>query len=123
MDLQPEELVREAEAAYAALDLNRIMKLFDPEIVLHWNGEPRARGLDELRRWHERSFANVCDYRIRKTLRAASGDTIAVEWTDSWVDAASNASMQGHGAEFWRMNGRRLREWRAYWRGRSVADR
>jgi nuclear transport factor 2 (NTF2) superfamily protein len=116
---QPEELVRGAEAAYGALDIDRIMGLFDAEIVFFWNGELGATGLDQLRRWHESSFANVRDYRIRKTLRAASGDTIAVEWADSWVDAATDARREGHGAEFWIMKGNRLREWRAYWRGRT----
>lgn len=118
----PEGLVYAAEAAYASLDVDRVMALFHPEIVLYWNGELRARGLDEVRRWHERSFAGVRDYRIRKTLRAATGDTIAVEWTDSWRDAASGARTVGHGAELWTMRGDRLCEWHAYWRGHAPAE-
>ena len=117
MEFDPEEMVREVESAYAAPDIDRVMGFFEPEIVLFWNGVRRATGLDEVRSWHQRSFATVRDYRIRKTLRVAAGDTIAVEWTDSWLDTPSNTRRLGYGAEFWTMRGDRLREWHAYWRG------
>ena len=92
------------------------MALFDPEIVLTWNGKVAARGLDESAagtrsgmpaRDRQRVFA-------RKTLRAASGDTIAVEWVARWNDPVTGTPMEGHGGEFWTMRGDRLVEWHAY---------
>jgi hypothetical protein len=114
MSRNPEEIVRAAEAAYTTLDIDEIMALFDPEIVLVWNGKVAARGLDELRRWHEERHAGRKSQTIRKTLRAASGDTIAVEWIARWNDPATGTPMEGHGGEFWRMRGDRLLEWHAY---------
>ncbi len=119
---QVEELVRDVESAYASQDLERVMALFHPDIVFYWNGELRGRGLADLRRWHESAFATAGEYRIRKTLRAAGGDTIAVEWTDSWVDRVSGDRRVGYGAEFWTMNGTRVQRWHAYWRGYGASD-
>jgi hypothetical protein len=39
----PEEIVKQAEATYDALDLERIMELFDPQIVVYWNGQNFAK--------------------------------------------------------------------------------
>ncbi len=72
MSRNPEEIVQAAEAAYTTLDIDQMMALFDPEIVLMWNGKVAARGLDELRRWHEERHAGRERQWIRKTLRAAS---------------------------------------------------
>lgn len=115
--MNPEELVEQAEAAYQAQDLDRIMELFDPEIVWYWNGWKRAEGLDEVRRVHEEGFADgrgdYEEFTIEKTLRAASGDTITVEWETEWVFADGSRN-EGHGGEFWTMRDDRLLEWHAY---------
>src|SRR5690349_19408466 len=100
MSTRAEDIVRAAEAAYTTLDIDQIMALFDPEIVLVWNGKVAARGLDELRRWHEERHAGRERQWIRKTLRAASGDTIAVEWVTRWKDPVTGTPMEGHGGEF-----------------------
>jgi nuclear transport factor 2 (NTF2) superfamily protein len=112
-----DRLVRSAESAYASQDIEAVLALFDPNVVFFWNGVLQARGLTELRRWHETAFANARDYRIRKTLRAASGDTIAVEWADSWIDRGSGTRRRGCGAEFWTMKDAKVLRWDAYWRG------
>ena len=54
---------------------------------------------------------------MRKTLRAASGDTITVEFTETFVRPKTGEPMQGFGGEFWTMDGDRLAEWHLYWRG------
>jgi hypothetical protein len=48
-----EEIVKQAEVAYDALDLDRIIQLFDPQIIVYWNGQKIIEGLEELRKWHE----------------------------------------------------------------------
>ncbi len=45
-------LVRGAERAYQAQDLDTIMQLFHPEIVIYWNGERVASGHREARQFH-----------------------------------------------------------------------
>lgn len=119
--MDPEEIVRHVEAAYQSQDVDRIMELFDPEIVFYWNGRKRGEGRAEVRAVHEEMFGDENDeYEIRKTLRAASGETIAVEWTTSWIDPDGNRN-EGYGGEFWTMRANRLREWHAYHR-RYVHD-
>lgn len=113
--MEPEAIVREAEAAYTAQDVDRIMELFDPEIEIYWNGRKVAEGLAEARTFHENMYAEERqEYEVRKSFRAASGDTITVEWTVDWVDP-DGSPMQGYGGEFWTMRDGRLREWHAYY--------
>ena len=115
--MDPEEIVEQAEAAYQSRDVDRMMELFDPEIVWYWNGWKKAEGLDEVRRLHEEVFTGDQQgdeqFQIEKTLRAASGDTIAVEWETSWTDSAGR-QRTGHGGEFWTMRDGLLLEWHAY---------
>lgn len=94
------------------------MELFDPEIVFYWNGRKQGEGLAEVREAHEEMLFpdDIEEWEIRKTLRAASGDTIAVEWTSSWLDADGNRN-EGYGGEFYTMRDGRLREWHAYHAG------
>jgi uncharacterized protein (TIGR02246 family) len=87
--------VRVAEAAYNALDLDRVLALFTPDVVFYMNGQVVGKGLDDLRRWHERFFAAVQDYRLTKALRAASGDVITVEFSETFVRSKTGEPMQG----------------------------
>jgi hypothetical protein len=118
----PEELVRKAEAAYASLDIDRIMDLFDRDIVLDFNGKKRIEGWDALRQDHLDGFLRMLpdgspgieDYSIKKTLRMACGDMIGVEWVSSFLDRTTGEWVDEHGAEFWWIKGDRLAEWHAY---------
>lgn len=111
--MNSEELVIKVEAAYQSQDVDRMMEFFDPEIVVYWNGQKRAEGIDEVRTFHEEMYSDLQKFDIRKSLRAADGDTIAVEWTSTWVDADGNHK-EGYGGEFWTMHDGQLREWHAY---------
>lgn len=118
----PEELVQAAEAAYASTDIERMMALLDPEIAMYWNGRLEGKGIDEVRAWHAGSiFGNlpdgspkISDYDIRKTLRAATGNVIAVEWEEHYLDLVTGAQVDGFGGEFWWIENDRLVEWHAY---------
>lgn len=112
--MDPEEIVTKTEAAYQSQDIDRIMDLFHPEILMYWNGRKQAEGLAAVRDVHEAMYADeMHEFEIRKSLRAASRDTIAVEWTTTWIDADGNRN-GGYGGEFWLMDDGRLREWHAY---------
>jgi len=122
--MTPEEIVKEAEAAYGAYDLERMMSLFDPEVVVYWNGQKLLEGMDELRKWHEgwMKIEMQGDHWVRKTLRAASGDTIAVEWEDYSL-SDDGKYHNGYGGEFWKMRDGRLLEWRAYHQSYPVDEK
>ena len=109
-------LVAAAEAAYRTHDLSLIMPLLHPDIVIYWNGEKVAEGLDEARWFHVQQLGSKTrnDVQLRKTLRAAEGDTICVEWESSYRDADGEL-VRGRAGEFWTLRYGLLIEWRTYY--------
>jgi len=112
--MTPEDIVRKAEAAYMAQDFDLLRDLFDPEVVVYWGGKKLLEGREQVVEFERKKFASRTNFKIKKTLRAASGDTIAVEWAGSFVLKESGKLIEMHGAEFWKMRNDRLVEWRAY---------
>jgi putative hydrolase of the HAD superfamily len=113
-----DQLVAAAEAAYRSQDLSQIMRLMHPDIVIYWNGQKVAEGLDAARQFHLQrlGFGSTTrrDYELQKTLRAAEGDTICVEWQSSYRDD-NDQLVRGRAGEFWIMRYGLLIEWRAYY--------
>lgn len=113
-----DQLVAAAEAAYRSQDLSQIMPLLHPDIVIYWNGQKVAEGLDAARQFHMQRLGfgttNRRDYQLHKTLRAAEGDTICVEWQSSYRDD-NDQLVRGRAGEFWTMRYGLLIEWRAYY--------
>src|SRR5688500_15662971 len=112
--MNAEEIVRKAEAAYAAQDLELVKDLFDPNVIVYWDGKKLAGGRDAVIKLEEENFASWRDFRIKKTLRTASGDTIAVEWECSFTEKATGNRVEFFGGEFWTIRNNRLVEWHAY---------
>ena len=112
-----DQVVAAAEAAYRSQDLSRIMPLLHPDIVIYWNGIKVAEGLDAARDFHTQrlGFGTKirADYQLRKTLRAAEGVTIGVEWESSYR-TDDGRLVRSRAAEFWTMRYGLLIEWRAY---------
>jgi putative hydrolase of the HAD superfamily len=110
-------LVREAEAAYTTQDVDAALRLFHPDAIVYWNGRKVASGMDEIRQFHvERLGFDGTPrrgFRLRKTLRAAQGDTIAVEW-EATLDSGDGPPIETRAAELWTMRGDLVVEWHAY---------
>jgi phosphoglycolate phosphatase-like HAD superfamily hydrolase len=113
-----DQLVAAAEAAYRSQDLSKIMPLLHPDIVIYWNGKKVAEGLGAARDFHTTrlGFGSLRrrDYQLHKTLRAAEGDTICVEWKSSYRND-EGALVRGRAGEFWTMRYGLLIEWNAYY--------
>lgn len=110
----PEQIVARAEAIYRRRDLEAAVGLFEPDAVIVWNGRQVARGTEAIRAFHERFFDPALqDVELRKTLCAASGAVIAVEWRATWRNPDGSRGEQV-AAEHWTMKGERLAEWRAF---------
>lgn len=114
---EPQRLMAAAETAYGAQDLDAIMALLHPQIVIYWNGRKVASGLTEARAFHVDSLGVGAtartDYKLRKTLRAAQGDTICGEWESSYR-RDDGIEVVSRGGEFWTMRYGLLIEWHAY---------
>lgn len=111
---EAEVMVRHVEATYRTDDLDQVMTLFDPDISIHRNGERVALGPDEARRFHTDTLGvgtgDRHDLHIRKRLRAASGDTIAVEH-DSRHTGPDGEQVHVTAAEFWTLRRGLIIEW------------
>lgn len=112
-----EALVATIEAAYATRDLERVLALFHPEAVVHLNGVRVATGLAEIRRLHVEQLgfggAGRSQYRVHKTLRAATGDTLAVEWWSSYL-GPDGEMVHTRAGEFFVVRYGKLLEWHGY---------
>jgi FMN phosphatase YigB (HAD superfamily) len=113
-DSPAERLVRAVEAAYVADDLERVLALFDPDISIHWNGERVALGRDDARRFHIDTLrvgtGERRDLTIRKRLRAASGDTLAVEHESRSIRPDGSAA-RSTALEVWTLRRGLIIEW------------
>lgn len=101
-----QRMVERVAEAYRTDDPDVVMTLFDPDISIHWNGERVALGRDEARRFHTERLGvgtgDRVDLHIRKRLRSASGDTIAVEHESAAT------------AEIWTLRRGLIVEWHVY---------
>ncbi len=111
---EAEKIVRQAEAVYRRRDVEATMALYTDDAAIFWNGREVARGAEQVRAFHERFYdPSIRDVQLDKTLIAASGDWIAVEWIASWENPDGSKGRQVAG-EHWKMRGDRLCEWRAF---------
>ncbi len=111
--MTPEEIVAFAEKVHQTRDVEQMLQCFDPAIVAYWNGKRVATGLDELRVFYLGFFDKLQAFSLKKSLRAATDDLIAVEWTHTKTDESGRV-WDGYAAEFWTMKDDRLIEWHAY---------
>lgn len=82
--------------------------------MVYWDGKKVMEGRDQVVQFERDNFASWTDFKIKKTLRAASGDWIAVEWEGSFVDKKSGITRAMYGGEFWKIRNGCLVEWIAY---------
>lgn len=112
--MSPEEIVQFAEDVHASCDVERMMECFEDNIVASWNGQPIAANKEELRAWYHGFFDPQKAFSLKKTLCAADGDIIAVEWHHQRTDA-DGKRFEGHAAEIWWMSeNNRLVQWHAH---------
>lgn len=114
---EAQRMVDRVDDAYRSDDLDAIMALFDPDISIHWNGERVALGAEQARRFQAERLGvgtgDRSDVHVRRRLRAASGDTIAVEHESSHRDD-DGALIVAASAEFWTLRRGLIVEWHVY---------
>jgi nuclear transport factor 2 (NTF2) superfamily protein len=120
--MTPEEIVKLAENAYNSQDIEKVKGLFHPDVVVYWDGKKILEGREQVVEFERNNFASMTDFHLKKTMRAASGDTIAVEWTGNFIDKESGKKFEMFGAEFWKLRDGLLFEWRAYLKDYEVDE-
>lgn len=91
--------MREAEAAFGAADINRILAMFTDDVLVRYADLPEMRGLDAYAEFLRSRFARQRNYQARKSLRAVTGDLVIDSWDGAWVDAVTGSPMRGRGIE------------------------
>jgi len=86
---------------------------FTEDCVVRFGDLAEFRGRAELEKFFRARAARQKGYRLRKTLMALSGDTLANSWTGEWQDSETGASMSGHGVEVWVLRGGKIAVWEA----------
>jgi putative hydrolase of the HAD superfamily len=114
---EAQRMVDRVAAAYRSDDLDVVMGLFDPDVSIHWNGERVALGAEQARRFHAERLGvgtgGRNELHLRKRLRSASGDTIAVEHESSHPDADGEL-VAAASAELWTLRRGLIVEWHMY---------
>jgi nuclear transport factor 2 (NTF2) superfamily protein len=108
---EAEQVLREAQDAFIQRDVPRILQGFAPDVVIRYADFPDMKGLGELGAWLEARFKRQKNYRLKKTLRAVTGDTIAAWFEGRWEDAVTGKQMQNRGCEFLTMRDGKIARW------------
>jgi nuclear transport factor 2 (NTF2) superfamily protein len=104
-DDEAEGLMREAEAAFGAADVERILAMFTDDVVVHYADLPEMRGLPAYAEFLRGRLERQRNYRPSKTLRAVTNDLIVDSWDGTWTDVATGKGMCGRGIEILAMRG------------------
>lgn len=119
MELEAYQLTfRDAEAVLAHAqqimskgDIPEIMKTFASDVVVRFADFPETRGKPPLEQFLRARFARQTNYRLRKQLRAVSGNVIVCSWDGEWDDGQNGRQMQGRGIEILTMRGGEIAKW------------
>jgi len=99
-EAEARKIVDEAEAAFLAADVPRILAMFTPDVIVRYADFPEMRGLDALEKFLRARFARQKNYRLKKTFRAVTGNIIGDSWEGQWEDIKTGKKMVGRGMEF-----------------------
>ena len=112
--MTPEEIVKQFEAAFQAQDIELVKDLFDPEVVVYYNGKKLFEGREQFIEFEKKVMDSWKDFNNKITLRAAGGDTIAVEFEVSAILLEDEKQVEIYGAPFWKMRNNCLIELSLY---------
>lgn len=106
-------VLRANERLFANAAVAEIMAGFTDDVVVIFGDLPAMRGKPAVEKFLRARFARQRNYRLKKTLRAVSGDTLAGTWVGEWEDARTGKTMLGRGAECMVMREGKCARWDA----------
>jgi ketosteroid isomerase-like protein len=117
-------LIRRYYDACSAGDVEGLLETVH-EDVTHWflapnPGSRPVAGAQHLARYWRKVQARI-DGRWIVDAIVADGDEAVIEWTLYWTAPGSGERLATRGAEWYRFEGRRIREIRAYYQQREIS--
>ena len=113
--------VSRVESLFTPWNVEGIVAGFTADCVVRFGDLPEFSGTAALRQFFEARAARQKGYRLTKTFRALSGDTISNYWEGDWEDAQTGARIWGRGVEIWRLRDGKIALWEAAFNAREKA--
>jgi hypothetical protein len=118
---QSQALTQQEAAAILARDqelwnraaLPELLDGFTEDITVDFADLPTINGKREPDRIIQARLARQKDYRLKKTLRFVSDNTIVGSWVADWTDGVTGRPMKGKGIEFIEMRDGKCARWEA----------
>ena len=105
--------VAHVESLFMPWNIPALIAGFTEDCVVRFGDLPEFRGKAALEQLFRSRSERQQDYRLRKELRALTGDTIANYWEGEWQDSATGKAMSGRGVEIWLMRDGKIAVWEA----------
>ena len=105
--------VAHVESLFMPWNIPALLAGFTDDCVIRFGDLPEFRGKAELEKLFRSRSERQIGYRLRKELRALSGDMLANYWEGEWQDSVTGKMMSGRGVEIWVMRDGRIAVWEA----------
>jgi nuclear transport factor 2 (NTF2) superfamily protein len=105
--------VAHVESLFMPWNIPALLDGFAEDCVVRFGDMPEFRGKASLEQLFRTRAERQIGYRLKKELRALSGDKIANYWEGDWRDAATGKEMAGRGVEIWVMRDGKIAVWEA----------
>ena len=105
--------VAHVQSLFMPWNIPGLLAGFTDDCVIRFGDLPEFRGKAELEMLFRSRSKRQIGYRLRKELRALSGDIIANYWEGEWRDAVTGRPMAGRGVEIWVMRDGKIAVWEA----------
>ena len=110
---EAERLVAYQQGLTGSNDPERMIEAFASDVVVRYADFPEMRGQAELKRFAVQRFARQKNYRLKKQLRAVSGNVIVCSWDATWEDRRDGHAMEGFGIELLTIEAGKIVRWEA----------
>jgi nuclear transport factor 2 (NTF2) superfamily protein len=106
-------LVKHVESLFMPWNIDGLVAGFTDDCVVRFGTVPEFRGREALRAFFTARSSRQKGYRLKKSFRTLTNNTIANIWEGEWQDAESGAPMRGFGVELWVMRDGKIAVWEA----------
>ncbi len=106
-------LVKHVEWLFMPWNIDALVAGFTNDCVVRFGTLAEFRGTETLRTFFTTRSNKQKGYRLKKTFRTLTNDTITNVWEGDWQDAESGAAMRGFGVELWVMRDGKVAVWEA----------
>jgi nuclear transport factor 2 (NTF2) superfamily protein len=110
---EAQALVKYVESLFMPWNIDALVAGFTDDCVIRFGTVPEFRGREALRTFFAARSSKQKGYRLQKSFRTLTDDTIANIWKGEWQDAESGAVMRGVGVELWVMRDGKIAVWEA----------